>query len=317
MTTASNTSSPYFSTPATQFLQLHLLSDAHETVQRGTPDFPCCAYICDFNKVVNGIYPLHWHNELQFTLANQNSLSVMVNDKVVILAPGEGIFINSCVFHSIESVAPGPCKRLDIIFQPNLLYGSSDNVFYQKYVGPLLQSGALCYVKFDSSTDFGKQLLHHFHVGFTSCREQNFGFELNVRNALSSILLLICEQFAAQIHTYSKLQCVQEQRVRIMVDYIYKNYQNSLTLGEIAASASISERECSRCFQQILNMSPFTFLNRHRIVTAQTLLDDGSNSISDICFLCGFNTPSYFIKTFRKFMHCTPTEYRQLLSTAK
>lgn len=306
--------SPYFSTPVTQFSSLRLLSDSQEKVSRGTTDFPCCAYICDFGRVAAGIYPMHWHNELQFTVTGQNSLSVQVNSETVVLSPGEGIFINSRAFHSIESATPGSGERLDIIFEPNLLYGTHQSVFYQKYVSPLLGCRSLPYVKLPADSDFGRDMLAQFHRAFLACQAQPFGFELETRDALSAALLLICRNFRQEILASAGSSDSREIRVRQMVNYIYKNYQKPLTLGQIAASASVSERECFRCFHEILNTTPVAFLKRHRVTAALALLEDSSNTISDVCYLSGFNTPSYFIKSFREFMHCTPAEYRSLLA---
>lgn len=307
---------PYFSSTTTQFSQLTLLSDSQEQVERGTADFPCCAYICDFSKLHSGIYPLHWHSELQITVARSHPLIVNVSGESVLLSPGEGILINTKVYHSIAAANPGECERLDVIFQPRLLYGSHDNVFYHKYLSPILKCRDLPYVKLDSGTSFGTAVLEYFYQAFDACRQQPFGFEILVRNVLSCALLLICQNFAEVLHTDTSSHKLREQRVRVMVNYIYSHYTEPLSLKEIAASASISERECFRCFNEVLNMPPVNFLKRHRIAAAVSLLENSSTGIADIGYQCGFNTPSYFIKTFKEFTGHTPREYQQIMESS-
>ncbi len=45
-----------------------------------------------------------------------------------------------------------------------------------------------------------------------------------------------------------------------MMEFIASHYQEKLTLKQIADSSFISPRECSRCFQETLGQSPFSYL---------------------------------------------------------
>lgn len=301
----------YFSNTPTQLLKLNLLSDSQEQFERGTPDFPCSAYIADFQKFLTGVYPFHWHDELQFTVALENSLTFNINGDTIILEQGQGIFINSKVLHSIKSSNNSPCKRQDIIFQPNILYGNHQNVYYKKYIFPLMNCRNLPYIKFSAADEWSYEILDNFNQAFQSLSLQPFGFELMVRNNLSLICILICNKYDQLIHSSSDIQGINELRVRLMINYIYKNYSKPITILQIADSANISERECFRCFKQILNTTPITFLKRHRIAMSIVLLENVQKSIVEISFLCGFNTPSYFIKTFKEITNYTPKEYRK------
>ena len=82
-------------------------------------------------------------------------------------------------------------------------------------------------------------------------------------------------------------------------------------MDQIAAAAGICERECFRCFSDIMNTTPMEYLNRHRIVTAARMLAEGGHSVGEIAEACGFSTSSYFGKVFRQKMGCTPSEYRR------
>ena len=63
-------------------------------------------------------------------------------------------------------------------------------------------------------------------------------------------------------------------------------------------------------------MPPVNFLKRHRIAIAVSLLENSEDGIADIGYQCGFNTPSYFIKTFKEFTGHTPREYQKIMDAS-
>lgn len=98
-----------------------------------------------------------------------------------------------------------------------------------------------------------------------------------------------------------------------MLDYIHHHFEEDLTLREIARAADIGERECLRCFQRTIQLSPMQYLLKYRIMRgADLLLQNPSDSISEIASLCGFDSPSNFAKMFKRFYSTTPREYRKL-----
>ena len=71
--------------------------------------------------------------------------------------------------------------------------------------------------------------------------------------------------------------------------------------------------ECCRCFARTLQMTPFEYLMRYRILEATKKMakhPDEPISIADLALSVGFNSTSYFNKLFKKFLGCTPTYYR-------
>ena len=99
--------------------------------------------------------------------------------------------------------------------------------------------------------------------------------------------------------------------IKKMMQFIHEHYADKITLGDIAISTNISTRECSRCFQRCIKISPINYLNEHRIrMAAQMLLQTDKNIIT-ISENCGFSSSSYFSKLFQKIMGCTPKNYRK------
>ena len=96
-----------------------------------------------------------------------------------------------------------------------------------------------------------------------------------------------------------------------MLQYIHDHYAEDIKLDRIAASASISESECIRCFRSTIEATPIQYIRQYRIRKAAQMLSDTEAAIADICFQCGFQDLSYFTKTFREIAGCTPAEYRR------
>ncbi|WP_373875032.1 helix-turn-helix transcriptional regulator [Ligilactobacillus pabuli] len=79
---------------------------------------------------------------------------------------------------------------------------------------------------------------------------------------------------------------------------------------QLAASANISVRECQRYFAKNLHTSPSKYIIHYRILTAARMLLESELSVTEISSRCGFNSPSYFTKTFKSTMNVTPLQFR-------
>lgn len=82
--------------------------------------------------------------------------------------------------------------------------------------------------------------------------------------------------------------------------------------AEEARAANIGERECLRCFQRTVRLSPMQYLLKYRVARgAEMLRAEPGCSVSQIAVACGFDSPSNFSKMFRRFYGLSPREYRQ------
>ena len=100
-------------------------------------------------------------------------------------------------------------------------------------------------------------------------------------------------------------------RIKTMMDFVQANCKEHLTLEDIAQSASISVRECTRCFRRCIDLSPIEYVVQCRVRLAARLLLETGKSMLEISEESGFSSASYFGKVFRQSMGCTPKEYRK------
>lgn len=95
------------------------------------------------------------------------------------------------------------------------------------------------------------------------------------------------------------------------IAYIHKNYVDEISREDIARHAGVSEGYLSRCFQQELQMTPLTYLTRHRIRQAKDLLSEGKLNITEVAMAVGFSDSDYFGRVFRQEVGVTPKAYRR------
>ncbi len=86
-----------------------------------------------------------------------------------------------------------------------------------------------------------------------------------------------------------------------------------LTLEEIAREAAASSFHFVRIFLAYTGETPFDFLRRVRLMTAVRMLqEDPIGSVTEIALGVGYETPSAFNKSFKRSLHMSPSEFRNL-----
>ncbi len=94
------------------------------------------------------------------------------------------------------------------------------------------------------------------------------------------------------------------------IAYIAENYGNPIGLQEAACAMDLSESHLSRLFKEITGLNFLQYLNAWRINKAVELLANPRKNISEISICCGFPTPGYFAKIFKRFTGSTPSQFR-------
>lgn len=99
--------------------------------------------------------------------------------------------------------------------------------------------------------------------------------------------------------------------VKQVLEYIEENYTQKVTLSDLSEKLFFSDRYINQRFQKSLNTTVIEYLNRYRIQKALLLLQQGRLPISDIGRECGIGDYKYFNHVFKKYMGCSPMEYKR------
>ena len=98
--------------------------------------------------------------------------------------------------------------------------------------------------------------------------------------------------------------------VQIMVRYLHDNYHAPMTVRDLAAQVSLSERHCSRLFSRIMGRSIVEYLTMLRIEAASQLLLNSQHSLKEIAHMTGYPDVRYFSTLFHRQTGRTPTTFR-------
>ncbi|MBQ8487358.1 MAG: helix-turn-helix domain-containing protein [Prevotella sp.] len=103
----------------------------------------------------------------------------------------------------------------------------------------------------------------------------------------------------------------ESRRVMKVKGYIDKHYKDEIRLEELAGMTGLTPTAFSRFFHLRTGKTLSEYIVDVRLGYAARRLVDTTDSISEICYTCGFNTLSNFNRLFRKRKGCNPTEFRE------
>lgn len=105
---------------------------------------------------------------------------------------------------------------------------------------------------------------------------------------------------------------VQNSLIENALRYIRENYQNSISLTEIADECNVSKVHLSRKFKEKTGVGLNEYMVIFRLKKAKEfLLTRDKMSICEVAFHCGFNDSNYFSWLFKKTYGVTPSQYRK------
>lgn len=288
-----------------------------ELKDHGDFEYPVGVYEINLKNMYMEMVRWHWHEEVEFVFVKEGCGEFCVSEESHILKKGQGLLINQGVLHSFH-IAQGydNCIYTSIVFHPAFLFAYGQTKLCSIYLHPIISNSALASLAFSGEDDFQRSILDLLEKIIIVNNEQKFCYELYTKDYLIRIWILLLEKRPqdqiSYIETKGTKASMDEARAKEAIRYIEEHYAEPITLDDIAASIHVSKSECCRCIRRSMKMTPFEYLMKYRIFVAAGMLCDNNSedSIATLASSVGFNSSSYFNKLFRKYLKCTPTQYK-------
>lgn len=101
-----------------------------------------------------------------------------------------------------------------------------------------------------------------------------------------------------------------QQRMKRLYQFIDENYERKIDILEVASLSNLSEPAFCRYFKKMTRLTFTEFLNHYRINQAKKFLLLDKN-ITETCYDCGFESISYFNRTFKKITKENPLAFKK------
>ncbi len=101
-----------------------------------------------------------------------------------------------------------------------------------------------------------------------------------------------------------------EEFLQKLNDIIQTNLHNpDFSIDDMADTFNMSRSSFYRKIKGVLDLTPNEYLRLERLKKAAQLLKEGESRVNEICYIVGFNSPSYFSKCFQKQFGVLPKDF--------
>lgn len=249
-------------------------------------------------------YPTHWHNSIEIIYVLEGSLNISIDTDKFLLKENE-----------VEIINPDECHSFSSEVSNKVLIFQIDPDFFEKYYKDI--KNVFFYTSSNDEEDQTgekydelKYLLCKILCEFVQTLED---FDEQIEGILINLLFHLINNFHYLTTDKEELKEKSEQldRYHRISKYIFNNYNNNITLQEIAKKEFLSPHYLSHEIKYATGHSFTDLINLTRIEESIKLLLDTNMSISEISDEIGFSHIRYYNKNFKSYFDCTPLQYRK------
>lgn len=251
--------------------------------------------------------PPHRHERWELLIFEKGVTDNYVNETVYTATEGDVFLLGPQHLHEIRFVTT-PHLHRDIYFSAETVHKICDN--YSKDLFDELQSiTRLLHFSMDSSMRNSIDLLcrNLDTLCLIYSTDTNTDFQ-PIEGLSQSILNMIVGIYFSQ-HVIKKIETPI-----VLLDVLKKLRLPEFftqSVSSIVAQTNYSHSQFLKIFKQYTGISIIQYLNRVRIEYAAELLRHTDKTVLSVCEDCGYDSLSFFIKTFKAQYGQTPLQYRK------
>lgn len=278
-----------------------------ELTEHRMRELPLACYETTIHDNIHGYIPLHWHNEFQFVYLVKGEAIFQINEINIKVEKGEGLFINSGCVHMAREENNSGCTYICLNVAPNFVLSQE---LYTTLVAPYVEATNIPFLHLLPTETWANNILTSLLKINQIIKSCPPFFEIDICVQLAFIWKNLIMNGITLEHEQKEMR--KNQRIKQMLNWIHLHYDEKILLDDIAEAGKISRSECCRYFKRMLNTTPLTYVSEYRIQKSLILLQQPDSNVTDVAYQVGFNSTSYFIEKFRKWMNMTPLAYKKL-----
>lgn len=129
--------------------------------------------------------------------------------------------------------------------------------------------------------------------------------------ALRELLVRLMQTQARQLFEQNAKSLSSRHRFGHIIQYIKENITTRIDVDKLSEKACMSRASFYRKFKEEFGFTPADYILKERIRLAKQHLRNPLNSVTQACFMAGFQNLNYFIKAFKNQVGTTPKAFQQ------
>ncbi|NAY91615.1 helix-turn-helix domain-containing protein [Muricauda sp. JGD-17] len=102
----------------------------------------------------------------------------------------------------------------------------------------------------------------------------------------------------------------EDEAIKEAQNYIEKNVQDKISVGQLAEKYAISNRNFVRRFKKATQNTPSQYIQRVKIEAAKRSLESTAQNVSEVMYQVGYMDQKAFRSVFKKYVGLSPVAYR-------
>lgn len=140
--------------------------------------------------------------------------------------------------------------------------------------------------------------------------EQGKAKDIMVELTLKEMLVRLMQTQARLLFESSYNMLSTNNSLAATVRYIKENLTSKIDLNKLSDKACMSRASFFKKFREAMGETPAQYIIKERIKLAKSQLKSPAVNITEVCFSCGFENLSHFIKAFKNEVGMTPKAYQ-------
>lgn len=249
------------------------------------------AYATDITTMVE----THWHSHFLFNLVTDGRGEQEINGELHPLQERSVIILSPMDFHR-NVLEEGKSMSICAI-------KFSDKVFYDT-MGSLCSLSDFPIVSSISEEDFPAAKFL-FELLLKEQEKSVMGSDIFAKSLIQQLVILALRGVGGR-RWNDRSEIIQQA-----LTYIHYHFRENIRVSDVAEHIGYSANYFSAEFKKKLGVSFQVYLQELRLDFAKKLLQLSNRSVTEVCFLCGFNTPSHFSQVFKKRFGSSPERYKE------
>ena len=251
-----------------------------------------CPFIVRYSK--NPVSsPANWHKNIEILLFTEGAGRIQYGKEALPLSPSDIVIIGSGVLHRVYNKSDA-CYHV-IIIDEDFCNENGINISTLRFDKIVRDKEA-------------EKLIFSIAAQMNEYRESEEPLmAAQLRVSVLSLLIILCQRYSVRDDGASIDSSRAEQYVKSVIEYINANYSREVNLDELASLCGITKFHLAREFRKITGQTILTYTNILRCKKASVLIAEGK-TVTEAALDCGFDSLSYFSRTYKKIMGNPPSK---------